>query len=332
MDNKSTLLEILENSDGFLSGSELADYLHLTRAAVWKYIRSLRNDGYDIEAVTNRGYRLCPSGDVISVREIQKELGQMAGRFSLEVLPVCVSTNQVIRQRASSLPPWHTVIAGRQTGGRGRLGRSFYSPEGCGLYMSIFLRPAMSGEEASLITTAAAVAVCRSIEETAHMDASIKWVNDIFVRGKKVCGILTEAVLDMESRTVDYAILGVGINVTEPEGGFPPELSEIAGALFPQKQHNMRSRLAAAFLRNFYEIFSLLPSRGFVEEYRRRSFLTGRRINVIKNGGSVPALAVGIDSSCRLMVRYDDGSTESLSSGEVSVRPAGTVPENKTKI
>lgn len=321
MDNKTTLLNILDTSGDFVSGSELAERMGVTRAAVWKYIKALKDEGYDIEAVTNRGYRLSPSSDVITADGITNGLGDLAGVFRIEVLQSCSSTNLVLRERAAALKEWHTVVAGSQTAGRGRLGRSFWSPDGTGLYMSVFLRPNLPAAETTFITTAAAVAVCRAIEELAGIKAGIKWVNDIFVNGKKVCGILTEASLDMESGTVGHAVLGIGINVTEPEGGFPEELKEIAGAVFPYRQKNMRSRLAATVLRQFYSIYTNFPNRDFVKEYQALSFLVGKEVSVLRGGNAEPATVLRVDDLCRLAVRYPDGREETLSGGEVSVRP-----------
>ena len=187
--------------------------------------------------------------------------------------------------------------------------------------MSILLRPKVTATDATLITAAASVAVCKAIQEVAKVRAEIKWVNDVFVQGKKVCGILTEASFDMESGSVEYIILGVGINVTEPEGGFPKEISEIAGAVFPHRQFNMRNKLAAAFLRHFFEIYADFPLRGFVKEYQAFSFLVGREVHVLRGDTSEPATVLQIDDDCRLVVRYASGKEEALFSGEVSVRP-----------
>ena len=323
MNNKTALLNILENDGDFVSGSELAQRLGVTRASVWKYIKALQSEGYDIKAVTNRGYRLSPSSDVITADGITEELGAFAGKYTVEVLPSCTSTNSVLKERAGQLPEWYTVIAAEQTAGRGRRGRSFHSPGGTGLYMSVLLRPKLSAEDSVLITTAAAVAVCRTVEQLAGVKAEIKWVNDVFVRGKKVCGILTEAGFDMESGAIEYAVLGVGINVTEPDGGFPEELSGIAGAVFKDRQRNMRDRFAAAFLRQFSLIYEDFPHSGFVKEYRERNFLVGSEVNVLRGGGSEAAVVLEVDGKCRLVVRYPDGRREALSSGEVSVRPMG---------
>ena len=320
MKKNEALLSILRDSGGFVSGSELAERLGVTRASVWKYINSLKDAGYDIEAVTNRGYRLSPTADVITADTVREALGDSAEDFHIEILPECGSTNSYLKERAATLPEWHAVIAETQSSGRGRLGRSFFSPARTGLYMSVLLRPRLDAADAPLITTAAAVAVCRAIEELAGERAEIKWVNDIFVHGKKVCGILTEASFDMESGAVEYVVTGIGINVTAPEDGFPEELSGIAGAVLGSRQHNMRSGLSAAILRHLYTICSELPDRGFVGEYRSRNFLAGREVDVLHRDGSEPAVVLEVDDKCRLIVRYADGRVEALSSGEVSVR------------
>lgn len=322
MDRKTVLLEILEQAEDYVSGSDLANQLGVTRASVWKIIKALKNDGYDITAVTNRGYRLSPASDVVTAAGVKEELGEMAGPFSIRVVPTCPSTNLLMKEQAHTLPEWQVVIAGEQTAGRGRRGRSFHSPEGTGLYLSVLLRPKLLAGDSTLITTAAAVAVCRAIEELTGLQAGIKWVNDIFVHGKKAGGILTEASFDMESGTIEHIILGVGINVTEPAGGFPDNLAGIAGALLSEPRRDMRNRLAAAFLRQLYPICQTLPEGDFIEEYQKRNFLTGKEILVLGPEGARPATALAIDGRCRLVVEYPDGSRETLSSGEISVKPS----------
>lgn len=317
MDKKQMLLLKLENTEEFISGNELADYLGVTRASVWKYIKALQNDGYKVEAVTNRGYRLSPYNDVMTAEGVKKELGDYADKFEVEVLPSCTSTNQVLKSKAENLPEWYTVIAESQSEGRGRNGRRFFSPDRTGLYMSILLRPKLEVADATLITTAAAVAVCRAIHELAGVKAEIKWVNDVYVHGKKVCGILTEANLDMESGMVNYAVLGIGINITQPEGGFTEELFG-AGAVFDSGQYQLRCRLAAAVMKNVYSIFSDM-SFDFIDEYRSLSFVVGRNVQVLRNDKAEKAYVEKIDEKCRLVVRFLDGRTETISAGEVSI-------------
>lgn len=319
MDNKKVILNILEEKEDFVSGSELAELIGVTRTAVWKAVKSLRNDGYEILSVTNKGYRLGKDCDVLNEENIKKGMGAIADKFTFELLSSCSSTNTYLKSKAEGLPQWHTVISETQTSGRGRLGRSFFSPEKNGLYLSVLLRPKLFADDATLITTAAAVAVCRALAELTGERAEIKWVNDVFMHGKKVCGILTEASFDMETGMVDYAVLGIGINVIKSEK-IPKELIDIVGAAFNKREYNLRNKLAAAVLRNFYDIYSDFPLKSFVKEYRELNFLIGREVSVLRGEKSELALVTGIDDNCKLRVKYRDGKEETLSSGEVSVK------------
>lgn len=321
MTTRQKLAILLEDQEeGFLSGSAIADQLHITRAAVWKNIRQLEEEGYVIEAVNNRGYRLAPEHDVLSEHAVRKELESAGETFELEVFREVESTNNLLKDHAQEYADWHTAIADHQISGKGRRGRSFFSPSGSGIYLSMLIRLPLEAMEATRITTAAAVAACRAIEKTTDARPEIKWVNDVFVNGKKICGILTEASISMESGRLDWAVMGIGLNVYEPEGGFPEELQNIAGAITSKRQKNLRSRLAAAFMEEFRHICSHLDSPLLVTEYKKRSFILGLPVNVLKGEESLPAIAEDIDDNCALIVRYPDGSREALSSGEVSIR------------
>lgn len=321
METQKTLYSLLADSgEEYLSGAEIAAALGITRAAVWKRIRKLESEGYAIEAVPNRGYRLAGS-DVVSEETLRKYLGDDADRFHLQVVSTITSTNTVLKSRAAESPEFSAIVAGCQTAGRGRIGRSFFSPADSGVYLSILLRPDLQARDAVRITTAAAVAACRAIEECTEEVPSIKWVNDVFVRGRKVCGILTEGSVNLETGGLDWAVCGIGLNVYEPEGGFPEELSSIAGAICRERSDDCRSKLAAAFLKAFAELYDNLDKPSFASEYRARCFLLGKPIRVLKPTGAVDAVALDVDSECGLLVRYDDGTTEVLQSGEVSVRP-----------
>ncbi len=315
---KDHLLEALSACDGFLSGGELASTLGVSRNAVWKAVKALEADGCIIESVTGRGYRLM-SGDVLSALAIER-LAAVPG-WHVQVHDTLPSTNRTAKMLAEQGAAEGTVvIAAAQTEGRGRLGRSFCSPPDTGLYMSVVLRPPMEAHKALMLTVAAAVAVCRAIESCSDLTPRIKWVNDIYCRDRKVCGILTEASLDAQTGMLDYAVLGIGINVRRPKEGFASEIAAIAGALFEDECGVDRNRLAAAVLRVFAQEYAHLEDEAFVEEYRRRSLLGGRRVTVATPFGSTPATAIDVDEACRLRVRYDDGREEVLSSGDVSIR------------
>ncbi|MBR2256573.1 MAG: biotin--[Blautia sp.] len=321
MNTKQRLeLLLVGNSGKYISGNEIAKYLGLSRTAIWKNIRQLEDDGYIIEASTRLGYRLSEESDPVCAFPIEQRLGDHSPQISLEVVGDTTSTNNVLKSRAAELPEWHVLVASHQSSGKGRLGRRFYSPKGTGLYMSVLLRPTLPAEQSIRITTAAAVAACLAIEETTDEKPQIKWVNDVFVRGKKTCGILTEASLNIESGGIDWAVMGIGFNVYEPEGGFPEDIASVAGPIAQEKKGWLRSDLAASFIRHFYDICSDPGRAVFSEEYKKRSFIIGKRINVIRGGASKPAKALDIDEECRLIVEYEDGSRETLSSGEVSIR------------
>lgn len=321
-----------DDPDVFRSGNEIAARLGVTRNAVWKAIEKLRLEGYNIDAVTNRGYRLLGEADRLSSSAIKTLLSkELSTCFDVIVLPTIDSTNDELRRRAENGAPEGTILlAETQTKGRGRLNRSFYSPKGSGIYMSLLLRPTIPAQASLSITTAAAVAAAEAIESCCGVDARIKWVNDVFVGGKKVSGILTEASINLETGRLDYAVLGIGINITEPEGGWPAPLKEIAagaakrGSMVPV----LRNTVAAAFIRRFWFYYENLEAKAFLQEYRKRSFVLGTTVTVDDGKTQRPAQALAIDDEFRLIVRFD-GEEEgiALSTGEISIR----LPDDSAK-
>ena len=320
MSVKEELVKLFEQSRGvYLSGAELAQKLGCTRGAVWKAVKSLQNEGYCISAVTNRGYCL-ESGDVLSEAGIRKYLGKNSG-ITLTVYKETDSTNIRLRELASQGAPEGTaVIAGMQTKGRGRLGRSFFSPSDTGLYLSILLRPDMTAADAVRITTAAAVAVAEAAEDISGKKADIKWVNDVYIGGKKICGILTEAAFGLENGGLEYAVCGIGINVYEPQGGFPDEIKDIAGALLDKPDDDVRNRLAAGIIMRFMKYYRELSRNTFMQGYRDRLIWRGEEINIIRGSEVFPARLIDVDEQCRLITERTDGSREVVSSGEISIR------------
>jgi len=319
---KDTVLALLRQHVGsFLSGAALAKELSLSRTAVWKAIEQLRREGYAIESVTNRGYRLDEKSDVLSELGLRNYLKNPA--LTPKVYASITSTNTVLKgMAAEGAPGGLCLIAGEQTAGRGRMGRSFYSPADSGLYMSLLLRPQLPAAEAVRITAAAAVAVCEAIEELSGLPTQIKWVNDVLVHGKKVCGILTEASLDCESGQLHYAVVGIGINTAVPVGDFPPELRQIAGAVFgEEKPPELRCRLAALVLDKLMDCKDRLDDPALFAAYRRRSLVLGKEINILAPGKEPePAEVVDLAPDYGLLVRLPDGTLRKLNSGEVSVR------------
>lgn len=317
------IIMLLEKNRGeYVSGSDIAKQLNVSRNAVWKTIKSLTDDGYCIDAITNKGYCLLLSNDILSEIGIKKYLNQKNCQFKFEIYDTVTSTNTLLKALATENVQEGMVIASvEQSEGRGRFGRNFYSPEDTGLYFSLLLRPDFTADCATLITTAAAVALCEAIEEIAKVKPQIKWVNDIYINGKKTAGILTEATFNPETNVIDSVILGVGVNIYAPKNGFPPELESIAGYVLDRPVGDVRNRLLAEFLNRFWIIYKDLGNRKFVIEYKKRSFILNREILVYKKDGKISAIALDIDDRCRLLVRYEDGNCEYLSSGEISIKP-----------
>ncbi len=228
------------------------------------------------------------------------------------------STNRVAKELAvSGVPEGTLVVAKRQSNGRGRLGRSFFSPEG-GIYMSMILRPQISAEKSLLITTCGAVAVSRAIEKVSGCATGIKWVNDIFVNGRKVCGILAEAGFSGTTECPDYVVLGIGINVKKQS--VPEELKEIVGCLEDTAQRPvLNEELITAVWEEFSNLYQNLSTAVYMEEYKERSILMGREVSVFTAEGVYRAIVTDIDKDGHLMIERN-GRVESLSCGEVSVR------------
>lgn len=319
MSLQDDILTILENNRGqAVSGQEIADQLQVTRAAVWKGIKALQNQGCAISAATHKGYLLAEHSDMITSPGIIKLLGEEGADNNLIILDSTDSTNTQAKALAlGGAPHKSIVIAREQKAGRGRQGRAFFSSRDKGIYMSLILRPSGTLTQAQLFTIAAAVAVCRAIENLTPAKPEIKWVNDIFCQGKKVGGILTEAMGDFESNSVEAIILGIGLNLAIGPEDFPPELSPIATSLFPQGV--TKNQLIAAILTEFYHYSANLTSPQLLAAYKERSLVLGRTINYPDKGGQRQGRAVDINQQGNLIVQTDQGLV-TLYGGEISLR------------
>lgn len=329
MTTKEKLLALLEDSKGtFFSGEEIARTLQVSRAAVWKAVNALREDGYTIDAATNKGYRLSPDSDILSPQGIRRFLKPEYRDLDLTVLPTAPSTNALVREKANQgRPEGCIIIACEQTDGRGRYGRQFFSPVDSGVYLSLLLRPtAYSPQQATCLTAAAAAAMCQAIEAVTGQQPGIKWVNDIFLHGKKVCGILTEAAVGLETGTLNYMVLGAGVNLYPPAEGFPEEIQSIAGSVLEHSYPEAKNRLVGEFLNRFWYFYTHPECRAYLEDYRARSLAIGRRVTVLSNGQAVSVYAYGIDDDFRLLVRCENGDTEALSYGEIRIQLDESAP------
>lgn len=320
MSAKSDVIRFLEQNKGsFLSGNDMAQQLGISRAAVNKAVKSLIDEGYEISAVNNKGYCLSASSDILSAESIKLN---MKNTFfgDIKVYKEVSSTNAVAKELASNgAAEGTTVFSMCQTAGKGRLGRSFISPMGSGIYMSVILKPQIKAEEAMIITSAAAVAVSRAVSKVCGLETAIKWVNDVYANGKKLCGILTEATINFETRLPDYVVVGIGINITP--AAFPDEIKGIATSIKENIDTEFtQSKLAAALLDELYNIYKDLDKKTFLDEYKKRSFIIGHDINVIAPSGSYTATALDINELGNLIVKDKNGDIHTLNSGEISVR------------
>ena len=319
---KDLVLSALQAETGrFVSGGALSARLGLTRSTIWKSVEVLRGEGYPIDSVPRRGYRLSPDADVLSEEGIRRYLSRQD--LSLRFFPVLSSTSTVLKQMAlEGAPAGLALVAGEQTAGRGRMGRDFYSPSGSGLYLSLLLRPELQVSEATRLTACAAVAAAEAIEALSDARPGIKWVNDLYLNGRKICGILTEAGLDCESGRVSHVIVGIGINTRVPREGFPEEIRGIAGSAFGDTPiPDLRNRLAAGILDRLMAYAADPGSPDLLERYRARSLAPGRPILVLSPGRDpVPAQALDLEPDYALRVRFPDGSEQLLRSGEISIR------------
>ena len=322
MTTKERVGEYLNAHGGaFVSGQELSAQLGISRSAIWKAVEGLRDDGLFIEARTNKGYRLSHNGQ-LSLAMLRKLLPEHEILFHDDI----DSTNREAKALAAQGAPDGTICISRhQSGGRGRLGRSFSSPHG-GIYLSLVLRPKVSGEGALLTTSASAVATALAIEECCHLHCQIKWVNDLYYRDKKVVGILTEGVLDLESGQLSAVVPGIGINFCTQEQDFPPEIRDKAGSLYsgPSQVPDGidQNQLVAALVRHLCHFCAHLEDRSFLPEYRERNMLQDRHVYLFRSGVMVgQGLVTGLDDDARLCVRASDGTLQKIGTGEVSVRP-----------
>lgn len=316
---KDRVLAVLEENKGkSVSGSKIARSVGMTRSAVWKAVKALREDGYSICAVTNKGYCLADDNDILNESAINSYLHTEKLGRKIDVFKTIDSTNTFAKSLAQ-LGAEHgtTVLSEVQTQGKGRMGKSFYSPSGMGVYMSVILRPKLSVDYALMITSCAAVAVCEAIEKVSGIDCKIKWVNDIYCNGKKLCGILTEAAIDVEQGGLEYAVIGLGVNVINTF--FPKNIENIATSIMEQCGHTVsRSELAAEILNKLEEKLEHIEDSSMIDEYRRRSCLIDKRIIVTKsNETAAVGICTGFDELGRLLVRYDDGTDAVLNSGTI---------------
>lgn len=319
------ILQFLFEKEGeYVSGEEMSQGLGVSRSAIWKGISTLREQGYEIDSKPNRGYCLQNSPVGIEKTKLANLLKEQSLITSVVCVPSIDSTNTEVKRCATQgAKEGLLVVAEHQTAGRGRRGRSFYSPTGKGLYFSLLLRPHVPYEELMDLTAWVAVAVSRGIAQYSGITPTIKWTNDILWEEKKISGILTEISLESESDFVDYVVVGVGINVHQKKEEFPEELREMAISLEDVTKKDLdRGALCASVVSSICEMYGHFPQekQKYLQQYRELCVTVGKQVQVLKGENRRSGVATGIDDCFRLLVRYEDGEEEVLSTGEVSVR------------
>ena len=324
MSRERVLSLLLERPSEYLSGEAMSRALGISRAGVWKAIEALRQEGYEISSAPNRGYRLESAPDRVREGELAGPLAGCLVGGTLACLDTIDSTNTECKRRAmAGAPEGLVVLAEEQTGGRGRLGRSFQSPKGCGLYLSALLRPRLEPAAVTDFTAWVAVAVCDGIEAACGVRPRIKWTNDIVMNGKKLCGILTELGLESESNALEYLVPGIGINVNHRPEDFSEEVRPIATSLSQELGHPVRrSLLAAEVIRALDRMYAHFPDnkQEYLDKYLSDCMTPGNQVQLITPASRQEAYALAIDDDFRLIVELPDGTRKALSAGEVSVR------------
>ncbi|CAM3594477.1 biotin--[acetyl-CoA-carboxylase] ligase [Erysipelothrix urinaevulpis] len=316
---EKTVLDFLQaNKERYISGQQIGDELGMTRANVWKEIEKLRKQGMEIASVRNKGYQLVSANNILSVSGIQHFIDH---ETTLKVYETLSSSNDTAKQYANESHDENVwFISDEQTKGKGRQGRSFYSPKGNGIYMSVVLRPDLSLENTQLLTILAAVALTKALKKELELDVDIKWLNDIFIQGKKMAGILTEGEIILELKKYKYIVLGMGLNVYQDKN-LPDELSDIYTSLEEHTNQTIhREKLIAMIINEFNALLTQFPDNveTLLHDYEEHCFVIGQEVYV--NDDTINKYKVtGITPQGHLVVEDSKGQTSELFSGEISI-------------
>ena len=319
---KSEILRLLKESNTYISGQQLCEQFQVSRTAVWTVIDQLKKEGYQIEAVRNKGYRLIDSPDVMSKAEIESLMDTKWAGSNVVYYDEIDSTNNRAKEAGDNKVPHGTLfVADMQVAGKGRRGRVWQSPAGSSIYMTILLYPEISPLKAPQLTLVMAIAVAEGIKEVTGLDTKIKWPNDIVVNGRKICGILTE--MSTEIDYINHVVIGAGINVNQDD--FPEDIRKTASSLKMELGKQVkRSELIAAIMKSFekdYEIFVKTEDlSGLQELYNLMLVNLDRDVKVLEPGNEYEAHALGINKTGELIVRTAEGEEKEIYAGEVSVR------------
>lgn len=319
---KNEILKLLKESEDFISGESISKEFGVTRAAVWKSIKALKEEGYDIESISRKGYRLLSSPDILSYEEVKQNLNAKFIGSKIYYYDSIDSTNKMAKDIAHREEEGTIIVAEEQLEGRGRLGRTWVSPKKKGVYFSIILKPNVAPTKVAKLTLIGAAAVNLALDEIG-IDSQIKWPNDIVINGKKVCGILTE--MSSELNMINYVVIGIGINVNLEEGDIPEDIKHKATSLKIELKNKVsRKKLLAEILNRFEELYVLFKDDGEISNAidicRNKSAVIGKEVLVMDGNDEKAGKAIDINEEGELIVVFKDGKAESIFSGEISIR------------
>ena len=311
------IIEFLKRTDGYLSGEEISESLKISRAAVWKYIQELKESGYDIVAVPHLGYKLNATPDKLFPSEIQFSLEtKILGKQIVHHETVNSTMDMAFQMATEGAAEGTVVCAEGQARGRGRLGRSWASPKGKGIYLSIILRPKLSPSEVAKLTLLCAVALCDAIRNRTGLQTSIKWPNDVLIEGKKVAGILTELSAEMDR--VKFIVIGIGLNVNTKSDTLPSGATSLRSEL---KKQISRVEITKEILKQIEKWYLILQKEGFnpvAERWKELSTTLNKRVKITDANGSLEGIAVDIDNDGGLLIRKDTGVLVKRMAGDVT--------------
>lgn len=321
---KDEVIKYLETNIGkLISGGELSKNLNVSRTAIWKAINALKDEGYNIESKKNEGYILNTNNNILSKEIIKKNTTAKVFGKEIDILKTVDSTNNYLKLKAQDKADEGLVaIAEQQTEGKGRKGKSFFSPTGSSIYMSVLLKPKIKISNINLITIIAAISVVEAIYNTTEIQTSIKWVNDVMYNNKKLCGILTEASIEGESGDINYIVLGIGINVKKIN--FPDDIKNVATSLgnitsIDYNRNELIGQLLTQLENNYNKLFSNNQCE-LINSYRNYLSMLGNEINVILSDSTYRAKALDIDENAHLIIQLPSGEITKINCGEISIK------------
>jgi len=319
---KYKVLKILkQEKNSYVSGEKMSEELGLSRMAISTAVKALRQEGYEIESITNKGYLLKNNPDLLNVVEVEEYLS--SPRENIIVFDSIDSTNNYLKENYISLPSGTVVISNEQTAGKGRRGRRFESPKGTGIYLSYLLKPECPPSNVSSVSALAAIATKNAIDKTCGTKVDIKWVNDLVLESKKITGILTEMSVEAESGHIEYLIVGIGINANQKISDFPDEIKEIAGSIYSQTKNKVhRAELSAKLIEELDKLKDeeFKVNKALLEEYKKACISLNKDVRVVRGSEDYTAFSVDINDDFSLEIRLPNGEVKTVSSGEVSVR------------